>query len=89
MGLICIILLGATLGWMATIIRRTDGSQAFRLNVAVGIAGALLGGLVVGSLIGEGNLLEAGSSVRSLLVALAGSIVLLVSLNLLRPSQMR
>lgn len=89
MGLIFIILLGATLGWMATIILRTGGSHAFKVNVAAGVCGALLGGLVVNALIGEGNLLNGGYSVVSLLVALAGTLILLVSVNLLHRSEMR
>ena len=44
---ILIIIVGGILGWLASIVMRTDGQQGILLNIVVGIVGAILGGLVL------------------------------------------
>ena len=51
---------------------------------AAGIAGALGTGLVVGPLLGLGSILDGRYSIDGLLTALAGSLVVLVAVNVLR-----
>jgi uncharacterized membrane protein YeaQ/YmgE (transglycosylase-associated protein family) len=89
MGLVFLLVLGASLGWLAAIIMRADRGRSMLLNVAAGIGGALLTGLVVGPLLGFGNLLAGRHSVDGLLTALAGSIVVLFAVNLLRDREAR
>ena len=43
MGIILMLIIGGILGWLASIIMRTDAQQGIILNVVVGIVGALLG----------------------------------------------
>ncbi len=89
MGLIFMIMLGAVLGWVATIILRGANVRELAINMVVGIGGGLIAGLLVCPLIGKDNLLSSGHSVEALLVSLAGSLILLVSVNVLRRGEMR
>jgi len=53
-------------------------------NILIGIAGALVTGLVINPLIGGGNLLAGQYKVDALLIALAGSVVMLLAVHLWR-----
>lgn len=79
MALILLIVVGGVLGWLASIIMRRDDRQGLLLNVAVGIAGTLVAGLVSNS----GSILS-GLSAQALLTSLAGALVLLALLNAFR-----
>ena len=84
MGLVFLVVVGAMLGWLAAIIARMEDTRGTALNVAFGIAGALVAGLVVHPLLGGGGLLEGRYSVDGLLTALFGAVVVLLAVNLLR-----
>ena len=84
MGLVFLVVLGGILGWLAAIINSSDNGRALALNVAAGIAGALLTGLVLAPLLGVGSILDGAYRVDGLLTALAGSLVVLVAVNVLR-----
>ena len=52
MNFIIWVVIGGLIGWVASMIMRTDAQQGLLLNVVVGIIGALLGGwMVVGALV--------------------------------------
>lgn len=89
MGLIILLVVGGVLGWLASIIMRTDGHQGIVLNVVVGIVGALLAGFIINPLIGGGNIMSGDLSGSSLLVSLLGAVVLLAVVNLVRRGSMR
>ena len=82
MGLILLIVVGGILGWLASIVVRADDRQGILLNVSVGIAGALVAGLVSNS----GSILG-GLSALALLVSFVGALALLALLNLYRSRQ--
>ena len=79
MGLIILIAVGAILGWLASIIIRLDDQHEISLNVAVGAGGALVSSLLVKS-----DSILVGISAGALLVGVAGSIMSLVLINLIR-----
>jgi uncharacterized membrane protein YeaQ/YmgE (transglycosylase-associated protein family) len=83
-GLVFLVIVGAILGWLAAIVSRAEDSRGILLNVAVGIGGALATGLLVAPLLGLGNVLEGRYPIDGLLTALAGSVVVLIAVNLLR-----
>jgi uncharacterized membrane protein YeaQ/YmgE (transglycosylase-associated protein family) len=89
MGLIILIIIGGILGWLASIVMRTDAQQGILLNVVVGIVGALLAGFILNPLIGGGNIMSGDFSVSSLLVSFLGAVVLLAIVNLVRRGSMR
>jgi uncharacterized membrane protein YeaQ/YmgE (transglycosylase-associated protein family) len=88
MGLIVLLIVGGILGWLASIVMRTDGQQGIFLNVVVGIVGALLGGFLLTPFIGGGSITN-GISAGSLIVSFLGAIVLLAIVNLVRRGSVR
>lgn len=74
MGIIAWIILGGIAGWIGSLIMKTDASQGILMNVVVGIVGAFLGGFLFSFFGAEG---VSGFNFYSLLVAVAGSVVLL------------
>jgi uncharacterized membrane protein YeaQ/YmgE (transglycosylase-associated protein family) len=89
MGLIILLIVGGLIGWVASMIMRTDGQQGVFLNVVVGIVGALLAGFVVTPLIGGAPITSGQISIQSVLVSLVGAIVLLAIINLFRRGTVR
>lgn len=89
MGLIILLIVGGLIGWLASIVMRTDGQQGILLNVVVGIVGALLAGLLLNPLIGGGNIMSGDFSGSSLLVSFLGAVVLLAIVNMFRRGSMR
>ncbi|MDB5725907.1 MAG: Transglycosylase-associated protein [Novosphingobium sp.] len=89
MGLIILIIIGGILGWLASIVMRTDGQQGILLNVVVGVVGALLAGFLLNPLIGGGNIMNGDFSGSSLLVSFLGAVVLLAIVNLVRRGSVR
>lgn len=88
MGLVFLVVIGGMLGWLAAIITRADSGPARLRNVLIGIAGALVTGLVINPLLGGSNLLGGDYGIGSLVIALAGSMVLLLLVNLWRDGEL-
>jgi uncharacterized membrane protein YeaQ/YmgE (transglycosylase-associated protein family) len=84
MNFIIWIVVGGILGWLASLVMRTDAQQGILLNVVVGIIGALLGGWLLAPLFVTGTINQNDFSISSLLVSFLGAIVLLAIVNLLR-----
>jgi uncharacterized membrane protein YeaQ/YmgE (transglycosylase-associated protein family) len=74
MGIILWIIFGALVGWIASIIMKTDAQQGAILNVIVGIVGAVLGGYIMNFF---GQTGTTGFNLYSLLIALVGAVVLI------------
>jgi uncharacterized membrane protein YeaQ/YmgE (transglycosylase-associated protein family) len=89
MNLIILLIVGGIIGWVASLIMRTDGQQGIILNVVVGIVGALLAGFLLNPLIGGGNIMAGDLSVSAILVSLLGSVVLLAIVNMFRRGSAR
>ena len=89
MGLIILLIVGGIVGWLASLIMRTDGQQGIVLNVVVGIVGALLAGFIVTPLIGGAPITSGGVSIQSILVSLVGAVILLAIVNLFRRGSVR
>lgn len=84
MGLIVLIIVGGVIGWLASMVMRTDAQQGLLLNIVVGIVGAFIAGLALNPLIGGGNIMAGDFSGSSLLVSFLGAVVLLAVVNLIR-----
>ena len=84
MNFIIWIVVGGLLGWVESMIMRTDAQQGMFLNVVVGIIGALLGGWLLAPLFGTGTINQNDFSISSLLVSLLGAVILLAIVNLFR-----
>ena len=78
------ILVGGFLGWIASMIMRTDGRQGTFLDIVVGIVGAAVAGWLISPLVGVATINEGSFSFGALVVSLLGAIVLLAIVNLFR-----
>lgn len=81
--------LGGLIGWVASILVRTDGRQSAFLNVVVGIVGAVLGGWFLSPLVGVSTINQSNFSPAGLLVSLIGAVALLTIVNLVRRGALR
>jgi uncharacterized membrane protein YeaQ/YmgE (transglycosylase-associated protein family) len=88
MGFILWLIVGGIVGWLASLIMKTDGQQGILLNVVVGIVGAFIGGLLISPLLGAGTIND-GFSVMSVVVSLIGAVILLAIVNLFRRGRVR
>ena len=86
---ILIIVIGGILGWLASIVMRTDAQQGILLNIVVGIVGAILGGLLLAPLIGGTSITSGNFDVKSLLVSFLGAVILLAIVNLFTRRRVR
>ena len=84
MNFIIWLIVGGLIGWVASMIMRTDGQQGVILNVVVGIVGAFLGGWFISPLVGVGTINQGAFSVGALVVSLIGAVILLAIVNLVR-----
>ena len=89
MGLIVLLIVGGLIGWVASMIMRTDGQQGILLNIVVGIVGALLAGFILTPLIGGAPITSGVISIQSVLVSLLGAVVLLAIINFFRRGSLR
>jgi uncharacterized membrane protein YeaQ/YmgE (transglycosylase-associated protein family) len=88
MSLILWLIVGGIVGWLASMIMKTDGQQGIILNVVVGIVGAFIGGWLISPLVGMGTI-NSGISIGSIVVSLIGAIILLAIINLFRRGRAR
>jgi uncharacterized membrane protein YeaQ/YmgE (transglycosylase-associated protein family) len=84
MNLIIWLIVGGVIGWLASILMKTDGQQGLFLNVVVGIVGAMLGGWFLSPLVGVGTINQGNFSLPALGVSFVGAAVLLAIVNLFR-----
>jgi uncharacterized membrane protein YeaQ/YmgE (transglycosylase-associated protein family) len=89
MGIILWLVIGGIIGWLASIVMRTDGSQGIFLNIVVGIVGSFLGGWLISPLIGAGTINSGDISIAGLFVSFLGAVVLLAIVNLITRKRVR
>jgi uncharacterized membrane protein YeaQ/YmgE (transglycosylase-associated protein family) len=75
MSLIIWLVIGGVIGWLASIVMKTNAQMGLVANVLVGIVGAALGGWLAGVL-GIG-----ASGIGSYIVAVAGAAILIAILR--------
>ena len=83
------LVVGGVIGWLASLVMRTDGQQGILLNVVVGIVGATLGGWLISPLVGVATINQDVFSLGGLMVSLVGAIILLAIVNLFRRGTVR
>ena len=75
MNFILWIIVGGILGWIASMIMRTDAQQGVLLNIVVGIIGALVAGFLLTPLFGIATINQSDFSLSSLLVSLRTTVL--------------
>lgn len=89
LGILIWLIVGGVIGWIASLVMRTDAQQGLFLNIIVGIVGAFIGGWL-GGMFGLGGDINSGDfSLSGLLMSLVGAIVLLAIVNLFRRGRVR
>ena len=83
------LLVGGVIGWLASLVMKTDNQQGILLNVVVGIVGAVVAGWVIAPLVGAGTINQGTFSLSSLVVSFVGAVILLGIVNLFRRGAVR
>jgi uncharacterized membrane protein YeaQ/YmgE (transglycosylase-associated protein family) len=78
------IIAGALIGWVASVIMRTNRQQGPIADILVGIVGAFVGGYFLSPLFNVTTINQGNFSLPALLVSLGGAIILLVIFKLFR-----
>ncbi len=84
MNFIIWLVVGGVIGWLASMLMKTNDQQGMFLNVIVGIVGAMLGGWFISPLVGVGTINQNNFSLPALLVSFIGAAILLAIVNLFR-----
>lgn len=77
MGWIVFLIVGGVIGWLASLVMKTNAQMGWIANIVVGIAGSALGGWLAPQL----GIAESGAMVY--VVAVGGAILLLVLLKII------
>lgn len=72
MGLIASLIVGGIIGWLASIVMKTNAQMGMIANIVVGVVGSWLGGMIAGAMG-----LAAVGSLGSFVASLVGAIVLI------------
>jgi uncharacterized membrane protein YeaQ/YmgE (transglycosylase-associated protein family) len=89
MNIIIWLVVGGVIGWLASLVMKTDGQQGVILNVIVGIVGAMLGGWLLSPIFGAATINQGDFSLLGLGLSLLGSVLLLGIVNLFRRGSVR
>lgn len=89
MTLLLILIVGGVIGWLASLLMRTDAQQGIFLNIVVGIVGAVIAGFIVTPLIGGAPITSGSFDILSLFASFLGAVVLLAIVNLFRRGSVR
>ncbi len=85
MDWIAAIIVGGIIGWLASLLMKTDAQQGILLNVVIGIVGSVLGRWVFADILGIGAAWSSGSfSIAGLLFGVLGAAILIAILKALR-----
>ena len=80
------LLFGALVGWIASMIMKTNAEQGAIANIVIGIVGAFIGGWLARTFIGSD---VTGFNLSSLLIAVVGAVLLIGLINLVRGKPVR
>ncbi len=84
MNFILWLILGGVIGWLASIVMKTNDQQGVFLNVVVGLIGAVLGGWLISPMVGVGTINQNDFSLAAMFVSFVGAAILLAIVNLVR-----
>lgn len=84
MGIVLAILIGAFVGWLASLLMRTDGQQGAIANILIGIAGASIGRWVFADVLKIGSATASAVTLTGFVWAALGACLLIGVLKLMR-----
>ena len=80
--MIAYLIVGGIIGWLASIVMRTNAQQGIILNIVVGVIGSFIGGVLLGSNLSSGGLM-------GWIGAFVGAVILLGIVNMIRRGSLR
>ena len=80
--IIVYLIVGGILGWLASIVMRTNAQQGIILNIVVGVIGSFIGGVLFGNNLSSGGL-------TGWVCAFLGAVILLALVYLVRRGSLR
>ena len=83
MNIIIWLIVGGVVGWLASLVMRTDGQQGIILNIVVGIIGSVIASFLFGGGINQ------VITIPTFIYSLIGAIILLAIVNLVRRGSLR
>lgn len=78
------LIVGAAIGWVASLIMRTDSRQGLIADIIIGIVGAFVAGIFLSPLFNISTINQGDFSLPALLVSLGGAVILLAISKLFR-----
>ena len=89
MNIVIWLIVGGVIGWLASLVMKTDKQQGVVMNVVVGIVGAMLGGLLLSRVLWAGEINTGDFSAKGLLVSFLGAVILLAIVNMVTRGRAR
>jgi uncharacterized membrane protein YeaQ/YmgE (transglycosylase-associated protein family) len=89
MNIVVWLIVGGIIGWLASIVMRTNAQQGILQNIVVGVVGAFVAGWFLTPLFGISTINQNNFSMPALLVSLLGAILLLAAVSLFRRGGLR
>lgn len=89
MGLVMVLVMGGVMGWLASLFRRAHSSRAVFVEMAIGVIGALIAGLLFLPLVGGAPINSGSIDVPALITYLLGAVIFLAIVNLVRHGDSR
>jgi uncharacterized membrane protein YeaQ/YmgE (transglycosylase-associated protein family) len=89
MNIVVWLIVGGIIGWLASIVMRTNAQQGILQNIVVGVVGAFVAGWFLTPLFGISTINQNNFSMPALLVSLLGAILLLAVVSLFRRGGLR
>lgn len=83
MNILIYLLAAAIVGYIASLIMKTNSKQGLLLDIVVGVVGAFIAGYLITPLFNIGTIND-GINLSTMLVSLGGAVILLFILKLLR-----
>ena len=80
--MIVYLIVGGIIGWLASIVMRTNAQPGIILNIVVGVIGSFIGGVLLGSNLSSGGL-------TGWIGAFVGAVILLGIVNMIRRGSLR
>jgi uncharacterized membrane protein YeaQ/YmgE (transglycosylase-associated protein family) len=89
MNILIWLIVGGVIGWLASLVMKTNDQQGLILNVVVGGVGAMLAGWFISPLVGVSTINQGNFSMPALFVSFVGAVILLAIVGLVRRGSVR
>lgn len=80
MDIVYLLVVGGVIGWLASILMKTNAQMGLAMNILVGIGGAYLGGKVIAPALG----ISVSGTLGLILVGIGGAAVVILVLRALK-----